>query len=1071
MNGQERAALAALRFSWAQVPDDVWRPSPFHVDGLHPAVVRDVLDGIAQAGSSPAANPIGLALPGRHGTGKTHLLGWVREQVQQQGGYFFLAGILDSRTFWDGLLIFLLDGLARPVAGGDSQLVLLLRRLSSRIGAPRAARRAVMGETELNRPALDAFLDGLAEFDRHVALQCRDTARALALLASDMEEHQDIADSYFTRDEETTPGERREWGIRNRKRTAQDLVRDISWLLALTGPSVVAFDQMDTAIAQAAVREDLANLSPAEAGLHQDAELVRLASGLSDLRETTRRTLTVVAVLSANWELIESRATLSFADRFRRCPALQGIPSPAIAGEIIKRRFATRFSAIGFTPDYPTWPVRPEAFDDAKNYTPRRLLVEIDRHVRACLIDDELRELRSLADVPPEDAAVRAPVRTAPAVSDEAMNALDTRFEQLKREADVVSPIEHDTEDALFPALLSAGLRAWIVERGDRGRMFSLDPPPSAKPDLHARLRRALDERSEQERETSPDQTRTEDQVHWSFRAISDTHHGVGALNRLRRARTASGLTAEVTKRKLFLLRNGPWSRSAKTQEVMAQLAHDGGVTLPVDEADLRVLSALRVLWDENPPDLQAWLVRYRPAEQVTLFKEALADADDWTPADPGHEGGAARGREGTAARSGGDEQHGAPAGFVAGHGYEDDVPVRLSLDALRKHAAIFAASGSGKTVLIRHLVEECALQGVSAIVLDPNNDLARLGDAWPDPPDRWRPGDAERAAEYLAGTEVVIWTPRRESGRPLSFQPLPDFPGVLDDPDEFAEAVDSAVAALAPRANLVGRSGRTHLGLAVLRRTVEHFGRQGGTDVRGLIALLSDLPDGVSGLDDAARIASGLAQTLTASMDNDPMFGGDGTPADPGILLTPSAGRRARISVISLVGLQSDDVRQSFVNQLQMGLFAWIKKHPANDRPLLGLLVMDEAQTFAPSGAMTACTMSTLALASQARKYGLGLLFATQAPKNLHNRIPGNAATHFFGRLNVPAQIDAAREMAKVKGGDVPDIGNLTSGEFYVALEGEVPQKVRTPLCLSHHPSSPLTDDEVMARARPHRD
>jgi hypothetical protein len=66
-----------------------------------------------------------------------------------------------------------------------------------------------------------------------------------------------------------------------------------------------------------------------------------------------------------------------------------------------------------------------------------------------------------------------------------------------------------------------------------------------------------------------------------------------------------------------------------------------------------------------------------------------------------------------------------------------------------------------------------------------------------------------------------------------------------------------------------------------------------------------------------------------------------------------------------------------------------------------------------------------------------------------------------------VPIQIDAAREMAKVKGGDVPDIGNLTPGEFYIALEGEAPHKARTPMCLSHHPSSPLTDEEVMARAR----
>ena len=53
------------------------------------------------------------------------------------------------------------------------------------------------------------------------------------------------------------------------------------------------------------------------------------------------------------------------------------------------------------------------------------------------------------------------------------------------------------------------------------------------------------------------------------------------------------------------------------------------------------------------------------------------------------------------------------------------------------------------------------------------------------------------------------------------------------------------------------------------------------------------------------------------------------------------------------------------------------------------------------------------------------------------------------------------------MKGGDIPELGLLTSGEFYVAVEGEPPQLVRTPLCLSHHPRGPLTDDEVVAHAR----
>jgi hypothetical protein len=1056
MNEQQRAALAALRLSWVQAPDDVWRRSPYHVDGLHESVIRDVRDGIAEAEASESASPIGLVLQGRQGSGKTHLLGLVREQVQQQGGYFFLVGLLDSEDFWDGLLIFLLDGLARETSAGETQLRLLLRRLASRIGAPRADRRAVIGETDLTDAALNSFVNGLWAFNERVARRCRNTLRALALRASEDEEHQDIADNYFAGGGEAVPRERHPWKISDRSRKPQELVREISWLLGLTGPSVIAFDQIDTAVAQAAVQVDLAKLSAGEADVRQAALLTSLAHGLSDLRDTTQRTLTVVATLSTTWDQIEDSAPLSFAPRFRRRFALQGIRDVAIAREIIAKRFAPRFAENGFTPRYATWPIREEAFQGALNYTPRKLMMTVDRYIRACLNNDNARELSRLSDVPSEDELAKAPPATVPPIADAEMARIEARFETLKRDADVTSPLESDTEDTTFPALLAAGLRAWTVEQREGGRRFSVDAPPSSKPDLHARLRRDLDDRSEEEREGSPDQSRTEDQVHWAFRAISDTHHGVAALHRIRRARTAAGLTADVVKRKLFLLRNGEWSQSAKTQEVVAQLKRDGGVTLPVDEADLRILAALHGLQKENPVSLEAWLVRHRPTEQIRLFKEALADADSWTDDDlrPDVEPDTSP----VLKRA---------AGFGIAENIADRSLMSLSLEALRKHVAIFAASGSGKTVLLRRLVEECALQGVSAIVLDPNNDLARLGDPWPGPPPGWRPGDAERAARYLANTEVVTWTPRREAGRPLSFQPMPDFASVLDDPDELGAAVEAAVTALAPRANLTGRTTRVHLATAVLRRAVEHFGRQGGSEVHALISLLSDLPDGVSGLDDAAKIASGLAQTLTASMDNDPLFGGSGAPTDPGMLLTPSAGKQARISVISFIGLPGDEARQNFVNQLQMGLFAWIKRNPAKDRPLLGLLVMDEAQTLAPSGAMTACTQSTLALASQARKYGLGLIFATQAPKNLHNRIPGNASTHFFGKLTAPVQIEAAREMAKVKGGDVPDIGNLTVGDFYIALEGEAPHKARTPMCLSYHPNSPLTDEEVMARAR----
>ncbi|MFI5838271.1 helicase HerA domain-containing protein [Catenuloplanes sp. NPDC051500] len=1156
---EERAALQALNFDRARVPDDVWRPSRFHVDGLHPEVVHNVVEGIAEADKSVDGSPIGVVLQGPPGSGKTHMLGWVRQHTQQLGGYFFLVSLLDSKGFWDSVLASMLDGLARPVPGSETQLHLLLRRLSSKVGAPRLARRAFMGDTNLTRETLDAFIHGLLAYDPYVGRNSQDTARALALSASDDVTHQDLADGFFALLDEAVPGERAAWGMRRMPKTSEEIVQELSRLLSMTGPTVIAVDQIDTLIAQYAGTSDAAARAPEAGEIADSVALEQVAGGLMTLRERTRRTLTVLSCIPATWARIRTKATSSVADRFRiTSGALSTIKDNELGRAIVEKRFAVRFEEIGFHPPYPTWPVSEKAFAKVGSFTPRALLKEIDEHIRSCLLAGEVRELTQLGET-------RPPVeRRVPDVGTDDLELLDARFVEFKRVADVVRPLTGITEDVEMPALLAAGLDAWIQERGEAGERFSLDPPPSSRPALHARLRLTLDEDRE-------------DQVHWSFRAISDGHHGNAVLSRLRKACNAAGLDAQVPKRKLFVLRDRDMTGGPKMRETVAAFGREGGTRLPLDVEDLRILFALRMMLQDPSADLRAWLVARRPTRSVAVFQTALADADVWlpvhdiTPAAPvtmpdqpvreaprggpaaasggppialpgrgvgagdraaafgdrtaeaerqlttaddrtdgrvaatqtlGRLGAASfptggmptAGNAGPGGGSGnllgvrsaaGSGERSTPvspaagrvprqavpesagtAAFTIGHRHDSGVAVPLELEALRKHLTIFAGSGSGKTVLIRRIVEECALRGVSSIVLDLNNDLARLGDAWPEEPAAWGEGDAARAADYLANTDVVIWTPRRDAGRPLSFQPLPDFMGVRDDPDEFNEAVESAVASLAPRALLGGRSVKSHLGLAVLRKAVEHYGRQGGNRLQGLVATLNDFPEDVIDLADSAKIAGQLAEALTAAMVNDPLFGGGGTAMDPGLLLTPTAGKRARVSVISMVGLGNDDVRQSFVNQLQMALFAWIKRNPAGDRPLGGLLIMDEAQNLAPSGAMTACTQSTLALASQARKYGLGLIFATQSPKGLHNRIPGNAATQLYGRLNSPIQMDTAREMAKAKGGDVPDIARLTSGEFYLAAEGAPPRKLRTPLCLTHHPASPLSTEEVVTRA-----
>ncbi|HEU0237902.1 MAG TPA: ATP-binding protein [Micromonosporaceae bacterium] len=1067
MTEDQLKALEALRLDWAPVEDDVWRLPPYHVEGLHRDTERMVLKGIDDALRSSASSPIGLAVQGQRGTGKTHMLGWVREQVNAQGGYFFLVSLLDAEGFWASVMQSLDDGLARSADGKETQLRTILRDLGDRARAPRAMRRAVAGDTTLSREVLDTFIDRLTERVPQVQ-GCEDTARALVLLASDASSVRQVGETYMQSLSEGQD-ERAAWGLRQKPRPQQLIVRDVSRLLALSGPVVIAVDQIDTLIAQS-VKSTLDGQGPEGPG--QDAVLERVAGGLMSLRQQTRRTLTVVACIPATWQLIKTQATDTVQDRFREATQLKTIPSADIARALVEKRFAWHFTEAGFVPEYPSWPVRPETFGGAVGFTPRQLLIKIDAHIQDCLARETVSELAFLGDPPTVEP--RPPVKPPPPATAPKLAELDARYAELLEATDPAEVLSENAEDTVMPSLLTAGLQAWIMERGDAADVFSVDPPPGPRPALHARLRRTLDEG-------------TEDQVHWGFRAISASN-AVAALSRLRKASVAAGLTDAVPKRKLFVLRNIDWSQGAATQQELARFHAAGGKDIGFDNRDVRALQALSTLLKEESSSLQSWLLARRPASEIEVFRQALGDQDgntamiDGLPESPSDQGGGAAPSSemsGSSTRpvksklqSVSSPTHVVRADRGRDHlnlgvGFDNDAPVSIELEALRKHIAIFAGSGSGKTVLIRRIVEECALRGVSAIVLDPNNDLARLGDPWPEPPATWGPGDFSRANDYLDNTDVVVWTPRREGGRPLTFRPLPEFRAVRDDPDEFAEAVESAVASIVPRAKLDGRTNKALLGQAVLRNAVQYYGRRGGNSMRGLIDLLAAMPDDVSELDSAAKIGGDLAQVLTAAMVNDPLFGGRGTAADPGTLLTPPEGKRARVSVVSFVGLPSDDQRQSFVNQLQMALFAWIKKNPAGDRPLGGLLVMDEAQTLAPSGAMTPCTQSTLALAAQARKYGLGLLFATQAPKGLHNRIPGNAATQFFGLLNAPVQIAAAREMAQAKGGDVPDVSLLKSGQFYVAVEGSTFAKIRTPLCLTHHPKAPLTTEEVIARAR----
>jgi Helicase HerA, central domain len=1053
MDPREREALGSLRLSWAPTADDLWHSQgALHVPGFNDEALDQVMAAFVDADRGPESNPLGVVVRGQAGSGKTHLLGQVRERVQASVGFFFLVELLDATSFWESARSGILESLGRPAAERETQLKELLWHLSSIAHISRAERRAIVGDDELTPEILRTFVNALHKARGETVRQTHHALRALVLLGANDLGVQDIGQAYLNSTEDVDDTGRRTWAIGVSTLTPQECVRDISRLVALAGPAVLAIDQIDTLLAQSADR------TGAQGSETDNRDIEHVAHGLMSIRQSMRRTAAVVACLPAVWESIRSKAVAPVADRFRVTAPLQALPSADVGRAILERRFTASYRAIEYVPKYASWPILPAAFDDAPEYTPRQLLKRADAHVRSCLerdVVEELAHLKAVAVELPPPGPVEFPSNTT---------GLDQRFAGYRQRAVTGAALDPDGEDITVPSLLSAALEAWIVEHGDTDQAFRFDPPPGKRVLLHGRLRQSLD-------------AATDDERHWGFRAIASAN-AVAVQNRIRNACTATGFGSNLDRRRLVLLRNKPWPNGVKTAAMVADFEAAGGRTLSLSDDDLRTLTALRGLIDDNHPDLPGWLIARKPAHGLEFLRDALGEVAGRVPSPPVVSVAATP--EPVLPSEPVPPPQPAPPADPAPSGRQespdtvplgvDDIsgrPLGVELLALRKHTAIFAGSGSGKTVLIRRLVEECALRGVSSIVLDPNNDLARLGLPWPSPPEGWNAADTARAEEYHANTEIVVWTPRRAGGRRLAFQPLPDFSSVVDDADEYAEAVEAAFSALEPRALISGNTAKAHYARAVLREALHWYGKQPGTSLDGFIDVLTHLPEGISAILGADDLAAALGQNLRAAKVNDPLFGGDGTPADPGTLLTPSDGYRARVSVISLIGLPNDDQRAGFVNQLQMALFAWIKRNPAGDRPLGGLLVMDEAQNFAPSGRTTAATQSTLALSSQARKYGLGLVFATQMPRGLHNHIPGNAATQFYGLLNSSTQITVAKEMARVKGGHVPDISRLRAGNFYAALEGTPFHKITSPWCLSHHPHSPLTTEEVLELAR----
>jgi len=407
----------------------------------------------------------------------------------------------------------------------------------------------------------------------------------------------------------------------------------------------------------------------------------------------------------------------------------------------------------------------------------------------------------------------------------------------------------------------------------------------------------------------------------------------------------------------------------------------------------------------------------------------------------------------------------------------------------LTTHAVCIGMTGSGKTGLCVSLLEEAAIDGIPALVIDPKGDIANLAltfpqlraedfAPWVDPgeaarkgksvdeyaaatAETWRKGLAEwnedgaRIERLRAAAEVVIYTPGAQAGRPLSILrsfAAPDA-GVANDATALKERIGAAIGGLLALLGIEADpiNSREHILLSAILDALWRKGQS--PDLAGVIQAVQKPPFDKIGVFDLesfypAKERMGLAlriNGLLASPGFEAWLQGD--PLDIQKLLYTATGQ-PRVAIISIAHL-SDAERMFVVTLITNELVAWMRRQ-SGTTSLRALFYMDEVFGYFPPAAMPPSKLPLLTLMKQARAFGLGVVLATQNPVDLDYKGLGNAGTWFIGRLQT--ERDKARVIEGLLASDAA--GGLDKAGFD-ALMSNLP--TRTFLMRNVHDSAPL--------------
>ncbi|MEM1766641.1 MAG: ATP-binding protein [Candidatus Bathyarchaeia archaeon] len=328
-------------------------------------------------------------------------------------------------------------------------------------------------------------------------------------------------------------------------------------------------------------------------------------------------------------------------------------------------------------------------------------------------------------------------------------------------------------------------------------------------------------------------------------------------------------------------------------------------------------------------------------------------------------------------------------------------VKVNLSVSGFRRHVAIIAQTGAGKSYLTGVIMEELLEKGATILVLDPHADYVRMTKA----NDVWSPNLARRVTVYRAST--------RKASRYIDVENLEVF------------SIRFANLSLEDIFYVCNVEERHVWVRDVIRRVYDNL-RKTRRDNYTLQDMVRELT--ILSQNEEARIREAAQSALRriSNLAEWNVFGKEETEISE--MLKPM-----HISVIDLSGL-SDREADLIAYIILSKILNFKTQYEGQGFKLPIFLFIEEAHRFAPPNESTWSLPFIKRIAAEGRKFGIFLTLISQRPSKIHPDILSQCNSQIIMRITNPKDQKAVLEASERLGEELlEDLPGLDKGEAVV--------------------------------------